>query len=106
MLLAVVPDAIERSDEIVRDQQRTIRQLRHIDGATQVIAIVVPPLGKRLGLSCDVAGARGEHQTEVCRMSGLFNLRENHVGGRGIVLVFSGTRTTAAIPRKAEILTG
>ena len=55
MLLAVVPDAIERSDEIIRDQQRTIRQLRHVDGATQVIAIVVPPLGKRLGLSCGVA---------------------------------------------------
>src|SRR5712671_6673361 len=51
MLLAVVPDAIERSDEIVRDEQRTIWQLRHIDGATQIIAIVVPPLGKWLGFS-------------------------------------------------------
>src|SRR6266576_1912750 len=49
--------------------------------------------------------ARVEHQTEVCRMSGLFNFRENHIGGRGIVLVFDGARGTAAIPRKAEILT-
>src|ERR1700755_509033 len=54
-LLAVVPDTIERADKIVRDEQRTIRQLRHIDGAAEVIAIVVPPLGKRLGFSCSVA---------------------------------------------------
>src|SRR6202163_265253 len=47
-----------------------------------------------------------EHQTEVCRMSGLFTLRENHIGGRGIVLVFNGARTTAAVPGKTEILTG
>src|SRR5712671_7323150 len=39
-------------------------------------------------------------------MSGLFNLREDHIGGRGIVLVFDGARTTAAIPGKTEILTG
>src|SRR3981189_3085592 len=38
-------------------------------------------------------------------MSGLFNFRENHIGGRGIVLVFDGARSTAAIPRKTEILT-
>jgi len=30
-------------------------------------------------------------------MSGLFNFRENHIGGRGIVLVFDGARATAAI---------
>ncbi len=30
-------------------------------------------------------------------MSGLLNLRENHIGGRGIVLIFNGARTTAAI---------
>src|ERR1700730_8454147 len=47
-----------------------------------------------------------ERQTEVCRVSGLLNLRENHIGGRSIVLVFNGARTTAAIPGKAEILTG
>src|SRR6202158_538195 len=47
-----------------------------------------------------------EHQTEVRRMSGLLNLRESYIGGRGIVLVFNGARTTAAIPGKAEILTG
>src|ERR1700738_5029480 len=141
-LLAVVPDAIERSDEIVRDQQRTIGQLRHIDGATQIIAIVVPSFGKRLGFSCGVTivlevrhhypsadwhgpiprtvlrredralillrkhAAGVEHQTEVCRMSGLLNLRENHIGGGGVVLVFNGACTTAAIPGKAEILTG
>src|SRR3954466_16194470 len=39
-------------------------------------------------------------------MSDLLNLRVNHIGGRGIVLVFNGARATAAIPRKAEILTG
>ncbi len=39
-------------------------------------------------------------------MSGLLNLRENHIGGRSIVLVFNGARTTAAIPGKAEIQTG
>src|SRR4029077_3812121 len=30
---------------------------------------------------------------------------ENHVGGRGVVLVFSGSRTPAAIPGKAKVLT-
>src|ERR1700737_4421583 len=39
-------------------------------------------------------------------MSGLLNLRENYIGGGGIVLVFYGARTTAAPPRKAEIQTG
>src|ERR1700681_2730971 len=67
--LAVVPDAIERPDEIVRDQQRTVGQLRHIDRPTQVIAIVVPPLGKRLGLSCGVAVVLEErhHHTRADR---------------------------------------
>src|ERR1700682_1521932 len=39
-------------------------------------------------------------------MSGLLNLRECSIAGRGIVLVLNAGRTTAAIPRKAEILTG
>src|ERR1700720_1035802 len=39
-------------------------------------------------------------------MSGLLNLRKNHVGRRGIVLVFNRARTTAAIPGEPEILTG
>src|ERR1700732_4181620 len=47
-----------------------------------------------------------EHQTEVCGMGDLFNLRENHIGGWGVVLVVNGTDTTAAIPGKAEIQTG
>jgi hypothetical protein len=44
--LAVIPDAIERADEIVGDDKRTIVQLRHIDRTTQVIAVVVPPSAK------------------------------------------------------------
>ena len=130
---AVVPDAIERSDEIVRDEQRTVVQLRHVDRTTQVIAVVVPPFGKRLGFPGDVTivvfeerhhhagadrhgsiprtvlrredralilfrkhAARVEHQTEVCRMSGLLDLREDHVGRRRIVLVLVGARLAAA----------
>src|SRR6195952_3863643 len=53
--LAIVPDAIERSDQIVRDQQRTIGQLRHIDRTAEVIAIVVPAFGERLRFSGDMA---------------------------------------------------
>src|SRR4051795_8696474 len=54
MLLSIVPDAIKRSDEIVRHDERTVVQLRYIDWTTQVIAIVVPPFGKGLGFPSDV----------------------------------------------------
>src|ERR1700709_812579 len=30
-LLAVVPDTIQRSDQVVRDQKRTVGELRHVD---------------------------------------------------------------------------
>src|SRR3954466_8823537 len=54
MLLSIVPDAIKRSDEIVRDDKRTHVQLRYIDRTAQVVAIVVPTFGIGLGFASDV----------------------------------------------------
>src|SRR5258708_14043019 len=53
-LLAVVPDAIERSDQIVQNQQRSIGQLSDVDRTTEIIAIVVPALGERIGIPGNV----------------------------------------------------
>src|SRR5258708_11992643 len=53
-LLAVVPDAIERSDQIVRNQQRSIGQLSDVDRTTEINAIVVRALGERLRLPGNV----------------------------------------------------
>src|SRR5678816_789591 len=52
--LTVVPDAIKRADQIVRDKQRAVMHHRHVNRTPEVIAVVVPSFGKRLGLSRDV----------------------------------------------------
>src|SRR4051794_27643677 len=61
---ALVPDAVERTGEIVRHQDRSIRQLRDVDRPAEIFAVLGEP-------------ALGEH-FRLVRGAVLFDRREHH----------------------------